>query len=263
VAAVVGFDAHGGFSHAVMDGWVMCAEHKEAALAAYEEQEVESAKKMIEKNQERILNNWKKLINKMLITERLKIKYNNKITTNVHQLLDDEHDEKVKASTVNFPKTSKAANKKIVSSDDDDDKQAKQIAETKPKATKKAASKPEPKAKEASALPKVTRPSRAKPKRNTTKHDEYDDDDAEEEEEEYKADEYEEQSESDYEAQPKPKSSSKTTKKNPLPPKKAAVTRGPKKLLETQEPVNTVRKQPVNTKTNHGDDDLNLSNDEE
>lgn len=268
VAAVIGFDAHGGFSHAVMDGWVICQEHEEAVMAAYEVQEVESAKKLIEKNEERILNNWKKLIRGVLIRERLKIKYNNKITTKVHQSLDDEHEEKIKTDTVkaNVPQTSKSSNNKIVSSDDDDEKkiteESKKKVNTKQPVSKRTVSKPEPKSKpkeaESVVVPKVSsRPSRARQKRKT-KLDEYEDDEEDEDEDEYKVVDDEE---SDYEIEVKPKSS-KSKKNNPQPAKQAVTSRA-KKMQETvKEKPAEINKQSVNVKSNHNDD-LNLSNDEE
>ncbi len=74
-AAVTGFDAHGGFSHAVMDGWVVCEEHKDTVVAAFEEEEVRNNLKMIEKQQERVWGNWRHLIKSLLIRQKLKLKY--------------------------------------------------------------------------------------------------------------------------------------------------------------------------------------------
>lgn len=74
-SAVVGFDAHGGFSHAVYDGWVVCKEHKDILIDAYREEEIEMHKKLLEKNQERIMANWKRLISRMIVRERLKLKH--------------------------------------------------------------------------------------------------------------------------------------------------------------------------------------------
>lgn len=74
-AAVVGFDAHGGFSHAVYDGWVVCAEHRDLIVDAYRQEEIEAHKRAIEKNKERIWGNWKKLVQGVIIRERLKAKY--------------------------------------------------------------------------------------------------------------------------------------------------------------------------------------------
>lgn len=78
VAAVVGFDAHGGFSHAVLDGWVVCEEHRDILVDAYREDEIEAHKRAIEKSKERVLGNWKKLCQGLVIRERLRRKYENK-----------------------------------------------------------------------------------------------------------------------------------------------------------------------------------------
>jgi hypothetical protein len=78
VAAVVGFDAHGGFSHAVYDGWVVCEEFKETVVMAYREYEQEEAKKLIKKKKDKILSNWARLTKLLLIRERLKLKYESK-----------------------------------------------------------------------------------------------------------------------------------------------------------------------------------------
>lgn len=74
-AAVVGFDAHGGFSHAVYDGWIVCEEFKDVVVDAYLEEEREANLKLIEKKKEKILSNWKRLIKGALIRESLRLKY--------------------------------------------------------------------------------------------------------------------------------------------------------------------------------------------
>lgn len=79
-AAVVGFDAHGGFSHAVCDGWVLCEEFKDTVLEAYEEERRNDVKKAFEKREARIIENWAHLVKSVLIRERLKKKYENKKT---------------------------------------------------------------------------------------------------------------------------------------------------------------------------------------
>lgn len=81
-AAVVGFDAHGGFSHAVYDGWVVCAENRDVIVDAYRQEEITARKRAVEKNKERVLGNWKKLTQGLLIRERLKAKYSDKKLTN-------------------------------------------------------------------------------------------------------------------------------------------------------------------------------------
>ena len=86
VAAVVGFDAHGGFSHAVYDGWIICEEFKETVTLAYQEYEFEEAKKMIQKRTDKVIGNWKKLTKLLLLRERLKLKYETK--TSVFNKID-------------------------------------------------------------------------------------------------------------------------------------------------------------------------------
>jgi hypothetical protein len=75
VAAVIGFDAHGGFSHAVYDGWIICEEFKETVSLAYEQFEQEEAKNQIKKRHDRIIANWTRLAKLLLIRKRLNIKY--------------------------------------------------------------------------------------------------------------------------------------------------------------------------------------------
>ncbi|CAF0817063.1 unnamed protein product [Brachionus calyciflorus] len=91
-AAVVGFDAHGGFSHAVYDGWVICEEHKDTVIDAYIEEEREANLRLMQKRKDRILNNWKRLCKSLLVRERLKEKYgddlNHKPKKNLKKLID-------------------------------------------------------------------------------------------------------------------------------------------------------------------------------
>ena len=85
-AAVVGFDAHAGFSHAVLDGWIICEEFKETVTVAYEAYELEEAKKQIQKRKDKVLANWTRLVKVALIRERLKLKYETK--TSVFNKMD-------------------------------------------------------------------------------------------------------------------------------------------------------------------------------
>lgn len=98
-AAVVGFDAHGGFSHAVYDGWVVCAENRDVIVDAYRQEEIEARKRAAEKNKERILGNWKKLIQGLIIRERLKAKYGDKkkLTNKMLEEMGKNIDERSKA----------------------------------------------------------------------------------------------------------------------------------------------------------------------
>ncbi|XP_042305175.1 DNA repair protein complementing XP-C cells isoform X2 [Sceloporus undulatus] len=75
VPAVTGFDFHGGFSHAVTEGYIICEEHQEVLVAAWENEESEREKKEKEKREKRVMGNWKLLIKGLLIKERLKERY--------------------------------------------------------------------------------------------------------------------------------------------------------------------------------------------
>ncbi|XP_061474408.1 DNA repair protein complementing XP-C cells [Rhineura floridana] len=78
VPAVTGFDFHGGYSHPVTEGYVICEEYKEVLVAAWENEEVEREKKEKEKREKRVLGNWKLLVKGLLIKERLKERYSTK-----------------------------------------------------------------------------------------------------------------------------------------------------------------------------------------
>ncbi|XP_040538273.1 DNA repair protein complementing XP-C cells isoform X7 [Gallus gallus] len=77
--AVTGFDFHGGYSHAVTDGYVVCEEYKEVLIAAWENEQAEIEKKEKEKREKRALGNWKLLTKGLLIRERLKQRYSIKV----------------------------------------------------------------------------------------------------------------------------------------------------------------------------------------
>ncbi|XP_010156159.1 PREDICTED: DNA repair protein complementing XP-C cells [Eurypyga helias] len=76
--AITGFDFHGGYSHPVTDGYVVCEEYKEVLIAAWENEQAEMEKKEKEKREKRALGNWKLLAKGLLIRERLKQRYSTK-----------------------------------------------------------------------------------------------------------------------------------------------------------------------------------------
>nr|XP_056710050.1 DNA repair protein complementing XP-C cells [Euleptes europaea] len=78
VPAVTGFDFHGGYSHPVTEGYVVCEEYREVLVAAWENEEAEREKKEKEKREKRVLGNWKLLVKGVLIRERLKERYSTK-----------------------------------------------------------------------------------------------------------------------------------------------------------------------------------------
>ncbi|GAA6106457.1 DNA repair protein complementing XP-C cells [Tachysurus ichikawai] len=73
--AVTGFDFHGGYSHAVTDGYIVCKEHEEILKAAWENEQEIQKKKEQEKREKRALANWKLLVKGLLIKERLQQRY--------------------------------------------------------------------------------------------------------------------------------------------------------------------------------------------
>ncbi|XP_063147747.1 DNA repair protein complementing XP-C cells isoform X2 [Candoia aspera] len=83
VPAVTGFDFHGGYSHPVTEGYIVCEEYKEVLVAAWENEESEREKREKEKREKRVLGNWKLLVKGLLIKERLKKRYTTKNETRV------------------------------------------------------------------------------------------------------------------------------------------------------------------------------------
>ncbi|CAL8252324.1 unnamed protein product [Arctogadus glacialis] len=76
--AVTGFDFHGGYAHAVTDGYIVCEEHEEILRAAWEEDQALQKQKEIEKREKRATTNWKLLVKGLLIRERLQLRYGKK-----------------------------------------------------------------------------------------------------------------------------------------------------------------------------------------
>lgn len=77
-ASVTGFDFHGGYSHAVTDGYIVCEEHEEVLRAAWvEDQEIQKQKER-EKKEKKAVSNWTRLVQGLLIRERLQQRYGKK-----------------------------------------------------------------------------------------------------------------------------------------------------------------------------------------
>ncbi|RZF32849.1 hypothetical protein LSTR_LSTR009400 [Laodelphax striatellus] len=74
-AAVVGWDFHGGSSHVVMDGFVVCEEFKDTLTEAWHQEQQEAERRAREKMEQKVYGNWKRLIKGLLIREKLKLKY--------------------------------------------------------------------------------------------------------------------------------------------------------------------------------------------
>ncbi|XP_076972538.1 DNA repair protein complementing XP-C cells isoform X2 [Tamandua tetradactyla] len=75
VQAITGFDFHGGYSHPVTDGYVVCEEFKDVLLTAWENEQALIEKKEKEKMEKRALGHWKLLVKGLLIRERLQLRY--------------------------------------------------------------------------------------------------------------------------------------------------------------------------------------------
>ncbi|XP_058451792.1 DNA repair protein complementing XP-C cells homolog [Malaya genurostris] len=74
--AVTGFDFHGGSSHPVYDGFVVCEEYKDLVVDAWYQEQEQEEKREREKFEKRVYGNWKKLIKGLLIRKKLQNKYN-------------------------------------------------------------------------------------------------------------------------------------------------------------------------------------------
>lgn len=73
--AVVGFNFGSRGALPANEGFVVCAEYEDTLREAWEAEQVEAAKRTIEKREKRIYGNWKKLIKGLLIREKLSQKY--------------------------------------------------------------------------------------------------------------------------------------------------------------------------------------------
>ncbi|CAJ1055490.1 DNA repair protein complementing XP-C cells isoform X1 [Xyrichtys novacula] len=76
--AITGFDSHGGYSHAVTDGYIVCEEHEEVLRAAWEEEQELQKQKEKEKREKRVISNWTLLVKGLLIREKLKQRFGKK-----------------------------------------------------------------------------------------------------------------------------------------------------------------------------------------
>ncbi|XP_018019521.1 DNA repair protein RAD4 [Hyalella azteca] len=81
--AMVGFDYHKGGTHPVYDGYVVCQEFKDVLLDAWTEEMQLKAKREEAKRLRRIYDNWKRLIQGILIKNHVREKYGQ----------DSDHDE--------------------------------------------------------------------------------------------------------------------------------------------------------------------------
>ncbi|XP_045603640.1 DNA repair protein complementing XP-C cells [Procambarus clarkii] len=87
--AMVGFDFHSGWTHPVYEGYVICEEFKDILMDAWNEEQKEQARRLEEKRQKRIYDNWKRLIQGILVKERVREKYGTGSQS------DEEEEEKI------------------------------------------------------------------------------------------------------------------------------------------------------------------------
>ncbi|CAF2461846.1 unnamed protein product [Rotaria sp. Silwood2] len=73
--AITGFDAHGGGSHPVIEGIVICKEYEQTLRDALEQQKQITIEKEIKKKEDRVYKNWRKLIRGLIIKQNLAKKY--------------------------------------------------------------------------------------------------------------------------------------------------------------------------------------------
>ncbi|XP_058171137.1 DNA repair protein complementing XP-C cells homolog [Anopheles ziemanni] len=74
--AVTGFDFHGGSSHPVYDGFVVCEEYRDLVVDAWHQEQEAEEQRAREKYEKRVYGNWKRLIKGLLIRRKLQHKYN-------------------------------------------------------------------------------------------------------------------------------------------------------------------------------------------
>ncbi|KFB35511.1 AGAP003345-PA-like protein [Anopheles sinensis] len=74
--AVTGFDFHGGSSHPVYDGFVVCEEFRDLVVDAWHQEQEAEEQRAREKYEKRVYGNWKRLIKGLLIRRKLQHKYN-------------------------------------------------------------------------------------------------------------------------------------------------------------------------------------------
>ncbi|XP_060036608.1 DNA repair protein complementing XP-C cells isoform X2 [Erinaceus europaeus] len=75
VQAITGFDFHGGYSHPVTDGYIVCEEFRDVLLTAWENEQALIEQREKERREKRVLGHWKLLTRGLLIRERLRLRY--------------------------------------------------------------------------------------------------------------------------------------------------------------------------------------------
>ncbi|XP_057368952.1 DNA repair protein complementing XP-C cells homolog [Daphnia carinata] len=104
--AMTGWDYHGGWSHPVYDGYVVCEEHVETLIDAWRVANEEQEKREREKKEKRVYDNWRRLIRGLLIRDRLQTKYfKNVIEEDISPVVDATANEVVQVALPNQKST--------------------------------------------------------------------------------------------------------------------------------------------------------------
>ncbi|KAI9558622.1 hypothetical protein GHT06_015410 [Daphnia sinensis] len=104
--AMTGWDYHGGWSHPVYDGYVVCDEHVETLMDAWRVANEEQEKREREKKEKRVYDNWRRLIRGLLIRDRLQTKYfKNVIEEDIPPVVDATANEVVQVALSNRKST--------------------------------------------------------------------------------------------------------------------------------------------------------------
>lgn len=104
--AMTGWDYHGGWSHPVYDGYVVCEEHVETLMDAWRVANEEQEKREREKKEKRVYDNWRRLIRGLLIRDRLQTKYfKNFIEEDIPPVVDATANEVVQVALPNRKST--------------------------------------------------------------------------------------------------------------------------------------------------------------
>ncbi|XP_069100895.1 DNA repair protein complementing XP-C cells-like [Argopecten irradians] len=98
VPAMMGWDTHCGYSHPILEGFVVCEEHKDILLTAWDEDQEIQRQKEAEKKEKRVIANWKLLTKGLLIKDKLKSRFDLQTETSSQSHLEKcEDPEAIKA----------------------------------------------------------------------------------------------------------------------------------------------------------------------
>jgi hypothetical protein len=84
-----GFDAHGGGSHPVIEGIVVCQEFEQILRDGIEQQKQIIIERELKKKADRVYKNWRKLTRGLIIRQNLAKKYADSDRIDEHELATD------------------------------------------------------------------------------------------------------------------------------------------------------------------------------